>query len=158
MSSRKISLFGGVLSPYDIREALVGIASAVEFNEETRLEGSSVLVTGPKGDTIRFNLLRSRMPGDRFSRIAFSALAYFRDLDTRHSYAREEVIRRIGEMEMVIGVLIEPGFSGDQDWRWNALFLVAGSAEAMIFDGFSMVAPNGDLILNLDGETEDDFS
>jgi len=157
MSDKRLSLFGNELSRFTIREAVIGACGTLEFEDEDRNGNESLLVKGKHGETIRFNLLLNRYPGDKFSEIAFSAVAFFRNLETSAVQAKHEVIKRIGEMSMVFGVVIEPDFLGDDDWRWGALFSVAESADAVVFDGFSVVASNGDLILNLEGKTEDDF-
>jgi hypothetical protein len=137
----------------DFGAVLDAIQSATAW--ELSLEGTrdywtriTVVYTGKQ---ITFSGLVQVQPGDKFSRTVLSMHNYFRTVKTDVASNQGYVLRRIANVQMMIGVVADPEFSED-DSRFNILWHIAECMDALVFNGEAILDLQGQRILDQDGK------
>lgn len=124
-------------------------------NADIDLEGSEdawerVTLRFQSGTMVLTSLVR-QVPGDKFSKLVLSMHNFFRTVDTDAERNKRYVMRRVENVEMIIGVVAEPEFS-ETDARLDCMWKIAEQVDAIVFNGDSMLNLAGERIISRSGE------
>lgn len=147
-----------ILSPVDDTEGILAWLREF-FADKGRLtvqgeagDWTSIAVEGGDSSLV-INREIFRENGDQFSRVRHGMSTYFEDAETEHEEVKAEVIRRIEAMALALGVVAEPAFDEDAG-HFEAIFGLAETLNALIWNGSGVLNAEGELVLNGDGESE----
>jgi hypothetical protein len=90
-------------------------------------------------------------PGDRFSTLVLGMYNFFRTIDTDAQGNKRYVLDRVGNAELMIGVVADPECS-ETDPRLDCLWAVTEALDAVVFNGDAMLNLEGNRILSRNGE------
>lgn len=96
------------------------------------------------------SLVRIR-PGDRFSKLVLGMYSFFRQIDTFSVQAKQTVLDTISQANMLIGVVVEPGWSDREE---DYVFEIAKCVDGMVFTGHAMLDSHGSILLDSAGKSD----
>jgi len=105
---------------------------------------------------LEFIPFRYAYPGDEFSEMALSGIEFFSDIRTDAIENREFIVSFLSERcSLSIGVVASPKLS-QQDGHLDYVFWLADRCNGLVFNGFSIFNPSGQILLSADGSYDGD--
>ena len=92
-------------------------------------------------------------PGDEFGRMQGGMSAFFERVETAHPAIKADVLERVENFALAIGVVAEPGFD-DEAGHYECIFGLAAELDAIIWNGNGVLDAEGSMILDADGNSE----
>lgn len=147
-----------ILCPTDEQERVVDLVrELVGDRAKVSVAGkaanwSSITLRGPAGSLI-LNRRVFRKQADEFSKMRLGMWAYFDAVDTRHKAVKKDVLRRVEEYVLAIGVVAEPEFM-EEAGHYDCIFGLAGKLGAIIWNGSGVLNSEGQMLLDGEGNSE----
>jgi hypothetical protein len=113
---------------------------------------SSITVRGA-GASLVLNRRVFRKQADEFSKMRNCMWVYFESVKTKRKKIKADVLRRVEEHALAVGVVAEPEFveeAGHNDF----IFGLAAALGAIIWDGSGVLNAEGQLLLDSEGNCE----
>jgi hypothetical protein len=129
------------------------------------LQGApQILVTGKDSDwskieiktqgaSLTLNRQVRRKPGDAFSKMVLGMHTYFDGVKTSAKSIKKDILDRVLNMALAIGVVAEPVFV-DEDRHYDCIFGIAAAMKAVIWTGSGVINAEGKMLLDGDGNSE----
>jgi hypothetical protein len=92
-------------------------------------------------------------PGDSFSRMVLGMINYFDHVKTSAEAIKKDVLERVENMALAIGVVAEPVFV-EEARHYDCIFGIAAALNAIIWTGSGVINVEGKLLLDGDGNCE----
>jgi len=127
-------------------------------------DGADILVSGNDADwstiqiktpaaSLTLNREIQHEPGDRFSRMVLGMHNYFRVVKTPMEATQSDVLSRVANMAMAIGVVAEPELV-EEAHHHDCIFGIAAALNAIIWTGNAVINADGKMILDADGNSD----
>jgi hypothetical protein len=111
-------------------------------------------VTVGHGDvSLTLNRLVFGAPGDEFSRMQRGMWVYFDAVKTPHSSIKSDLLERVENFALAIGVVAEPSFVEDSG-HFDCIFGLADALNAVVWNGSGLLDAEGNMILDGEGLSE----
>jgi hypothetical protein len=94
-----------------------------------------------------------REPGDAFSKMVLGMHNYFRCVKTTAEAKQRDILNRVANMALAIGVVAEPEFV-EEARHYDCIFGIADALNAIIWTGSGAINAEGKLLLDGDGNCE----
>ena len=118
-----------------------------------KLEDWFSITIKSKGASLVLNRRIFRQNADEFSKMLSGMWWYFDSVKTHHKAIKADVLRRVEEHVVAVGVVAEPEFvaeAGHNEW----VFALARALDAMIWNGDGALDSEGRLMLDGEGKSE----
>ncbi len=126
-------------------------------------DGADIRVTGKDSDWSRIEINAAaasltlnrqirRKPGDAFSKMVLGMHTYFDGVKTSAKAIKKDVLDRVLNMALAIGVVAEPAFVEDAR-HYDCIFGIAADMNAIIWTGSGVINAEGKMLLDLDFRT-----
>jgi hypothetical protein len=111
-------------------------------------------MTVQHGDvSLILNRLVFSTPGDEFSKMQRGMWVYFDGIETAHTSIKPDLLERIENFALAIGVVAEPRFVEDSG-HFDCIFGLADALDAVIWNGSGILDAEGRMILDGEGNSE----
>lgn len=117
-----------------------------------RRESAHIHLRSPEGE-MSVNALFP-VVGGRFGRVYMGALNAIRRIPGMDRSMRDQLYDDVKRAEMILGCVVEPDFL-ERDERFDAIFEIAQLCRGVVFDGFTFLTDNGEVIATLNGSAPD---
>lgn len=94
-----------------------------------------------------------RKPGDSFSKMVLGMCNYFRQVKTSAKAIKKDVLDRVTNMALAIGVVAEPAFV-EEARHYDCIFGIADALNAIIWTGSGVINAEGKMLLDGEGNCE----
>jgi hypothetical protein len=91
-----------------------------------------------------------REPGDSFSKMVLGMHNYFYQAKTSAKAVKAEVLDRVANLALAIGVVAEPEFL-EEAGHYDCIFGIAAAMDAIIWTGSGVINAEGRMLLDGDG-------
>lgn len=147
-----------ILCPIDEpKQVIDALRDLVQEDAVIRMTGKDSEWTKIKIKTESASLTLNRLvrdkAGDSFSKMVLGMHNYFRQIKTKAKSTQKDVLSRVENMAMAIGVVAEPEFVAEER-HYDYIFGVAAALDAIIWTGNGVINADGKLILDEDGDSE----
>jgi hypothetical protein len=147
-----------ILCPTDEpRQVLAVLRDMLQAGADIRVSGKDADWSKIEIKTLAASLTLNRQiqhePGDRFSKMVLGMHNYFRQVKAPMEATQRDVLNRVANMAMAIGVVAEPEFV-EQARHYDCIFGVAAALNAIIWTGSGVINAEGKMILDGDGNSE----
>lgn len=88
--------------------------------------------------------------GGKFGRVYMGTLNAIRRIPGMDQSMRDRLYDDVKRAEMILGCVVEPDFL-ERDARFDAVFEIAQLCQGVVFDGFTFLTDNGEVIATLNG-------
>jgi hypothetical protein len=92
-------------------------------------------------------------PGDSFSRMVLGMLNYFNHVKTSANAIKKDVIDRVENVALAVGVVAEPVFV-EESRHYDCIFAIAAALNAIIWTGSGVINAEGKMLLDGEGNCE----
>jgi hypothetical protein len=113
---------------------------------------SAITIRAPQA-SLTLNRRVFTQPGDEFSKMKLGMWAYFDRVETAHPEVKQEVLRRVEEFALAVGVVAEPEFVEDAG-HFDCIFGLAGALGGVIWTGSGVLNQEGKMLFDGDGSSE----
>lgn len=133
----------------DWRRVLAKLHEASNLSLEN-ISDQQIIITSHSG-TLKVSRLFPET-GGKFGAIYVGLINKVKRIDSSAIFKRQEVIDNLKNTKMILGCVASPQFK-DSDERFELIFSLAQILDGTVFDGFTLLSPNGEVIISLDGST-----
>lgn len=88
--------------------------------------------------------------GGKFGPIYAGTVNQAKRINTDNQVTKDELIKLLKSTKMLVGCIMNPEMS-DEDVRFNFVLSLARILDGVVFDTFTFISSNGEVILSLDG-------
>ena len=147
-----------ILCPADEPERVVSLVHQL-FEGRGRVsvvgEGGnwSSITIESDGVTLVLNRRVFDRPGDEFARMQGGMWSYFDRIETEHAAIKSDVLARVENFALAIGVVAEPGFD-EGAGHFECIFGLAAELDAIVWNGNGVLDAEGSMILDGEGNSE----
>lgn len=92
-------------------------------------------------------------PGDKVSKTLLGLTNWLERVAVRHPYATPLAVKRVLQTSCMVGLTGTPEFS-EEAGHFDVIFRLADALDAIIWNGSALLLPNGDVLIDVDGESE----
>jgi hypothetical protein len=92
-------------------------------------------------------------PGDKVSKTLLGLTNWLERVAVRHPYATSLAVKRVLQTSCMMGLTGTPEFS-EELGHFDAIFSLAEALDALIWNGSALLLPDGDILIDVGGETE----
>jgi hypothetical protein len=147
-----------ILGPTDEPQKVVAfLRDLIQDEADIRVTGKESAWTKIEVKTPSASLTLNRLvqvkPGDSFSKMVLGMLNYFDHVKTSAKAIKKDVIQRVEDMALAIGVVAEPAFV-EEARHFDCIFGIAAALNAIIWTGSGVINAEGKMILDGEGNSE----
>jgi hypothetical protein len=113
----------------------------------------SAVTVEAEGASLTLNRLVFGESGDKFARMQAGMWSFFDRVETPHAAIKADVLEKVEQFALAIGVVAEPGFD-EEAGHFDCLFGLTAELDAIIWNGNGVLDAEGSMILDADGESE----
>jgi hypothetical protein len=113
----------------------------------------STITVQTDGASLTLNRRVFRKAGDEFSKLLLGMWTYFDDVVTDHHTIKADVLRRIEDLALAIGIEADPEFV-EEAGHYDCIFGVAEALGAIIWNGSGIMNAQGRVMLDGEGMSE----
>jgi hypothetical protein len=147
-----------ILCPTDEPQQVVAVLrDLIHDAAEIRVTGkesnwSKIVVKTPAASLTLNRQVRVK-PGDSFSKMVLGMLNYFDHVKTSAKAIKKDVLNRVTNMALAIGVVAEPVFV-EEDRHYDCIFGIAAALNAIVWTGSGVINAEGKMLLDGEGSCE----
>lgn len=105
------------------------------------------------GASLTLNRQIPREPGDAFSKMVLGMCNYFDHVQTSADGIKDDVLDRVANMALAIGVVAEPVFV-EEARHYDCIFGLTAALNAIIWTGSGVINGQGKMLLDGEGNSE----
>jgi hypothetical protein len=132
-------------------ETLIGNRGSIAVEGESQDWSTIAIRAG--GFSLVLNRRVFQQTGDEFARMQAGMSAFFEQVETPHAAIKADVLERVDQFVLAIGVVGEPGFD-EEAGHYECIFGLAGALDAIVWNGNGVVDAEGNMILDSEGNSE----
>lgn len=147
-----------ILCPTDGPQQVIG------FLRDLLEDSAKIHVTGKESNWSKIKLKKQSAsltlnrqvrvkPGDSFSKLVLGMHNYFSQVKTSAKAIKKDVLERVANLALAIGVVAEPAFV-DEARHYDCIFGIADALNAIIWTGCGVINAEGKLLLDGEGSSE----
>lgn len=141
----------------DPQQIILLVRGLLKDGTELRVQGDELnwltIELTDAAATLTFNRRIRQHPGDPFSKMVLGMHTFFNRVQTSAEGIKKDVLHRVANMALAVGVVGEPGFV-EAAGHYDCIFGVAGALGAVIWTGNGVISADGTLLLDGRGASE----
>lgn len=146
-----------ILCPTDEPQQVVAFLRDLLDDADIRVTGkesnwSKIEVKTPAASLTLNRQVRVK-PGDSFSKMVLGMVNYFDQVKTSAKATKKDVIDRVTNMALAIGVVAEPVFV-EEARHYDCIFGIAAALNAIVWTGSGVINSEGNMLLDGEGNCE----